>query len=152
MEQQEGPFLAMAVLCERVLDEKDNTLSLIRIVDRVTRLVPTGPGAVGLPAPQPIPLQLVLGFRSGAARGSQQIAVQVETPSGLKLPENAFTILLEGEDRGANVILNLQTLTLDQEGIYWFDVLLTGRRLTRVSLRIVHQQITLGPLAPPPSS
>jgi hypothetical protein len=148
VEQQEGPFLGMAVLCERVLTEQDGTLSLIRVVDRVTRLVPTGPGATAIPPPQPIPLQLVLSFRSGAARGSHQIAVQVETPSGLRLPENSFSILLEGEDRGANVILNLQTLTLDQEGVYWFDILLAGNLITRVPLRIVHQLVTL---APPPS-
>ncbi len=31
-----GPYLAFAVICERVLTEADGTISLIRVVDRFT--------------------------------------------------------------------------------------------------------------------
>jgi len=31
----EGPFVAFAVFCEKALQEKDNVLTLIRVVDRI---------------------------------------------------------------------------------------------------------------------
>ena len=33
-----GPYWATAVLCEKVLEEKDGVQSLIRVVDRITDL------------------------------------------------------------------------------------------------------------------
>ena len=35
MMPRSGPHLAMAFLCEKVLEEKDSALSFIRVVDRV---------------------------------------------------------------------------------------------------------------------
>jgi len=35
----QGPFLAAAVICEKILEERDGVKSAIRIVDRVTRTV-----------------------------------------------------------------------------------------------------------------
>ena len=32
----DGPYLAAAFLCEKVLQEKDEAVSIIRIIDRVT--------------------------------------------------------------------------------------------------------------------
>jgi len=32
----DGPYLIAAVLCEKVLQEKDETVSIIRMVDRIT--------------------------------------------------------------------------------------------------------------------
>lgn len=40
-----GPYLQAALLCERVMEEKDGVLSVIRIIDRLihTALGPAGP-------------------------------------------------------------------------------------------------------------
>ena len=42
----QGPYLSAALLCEKVLEEKDGVKSAIRIIDRVTRTV-TGPSCTG---------------------------------------------------------------------------------------------------------
>jgi hypothetical protein len=47
-------------------------------------------------------------------------------------------VLLEGEDRGVNVVF--QTMfEPDGQGLYWFDVLFNGERVTRIPLRVVYQ-------------
>jgi hypothetical protein len=33
---KDGPYLIAALICEKVLQEKDGTVSIIRMVDRVT--------------------------------------------------------------------------------------------------------------------
>jgi hypothetical protein len=34
--ESSGPYLAAAILCEKVLQEKDETISIIRMVDRIS--------------------------------------------------------------------------------------------------------------------
>jgi len=49
---------------------------------------------------------------------------------------------LEGDDdRGVNVRLLIQ-FTAEEEGIYWFDVLLDDEVVTRMPLRVVYQIAT----------
>lgn len=54
-----------------------------------------------------------------------------------------FPILLEGEDRGVNQILNL-SFGVDEEGLYWFDVLVDGALMTRIPMRVLYQPLILG--------
>jgi len=44
-----GPYLQAALLCERVMQEKDGVLSVIRIIDRVihTAMGPETPDTMG---------------------------------------------------------------------------------------------------------
>jgi hypothetical protein len=128
------------VLCDKVLQEQDGVLSLIRVVDRIfqTAVGPTAPTEMPLVA---VNLTLVVMFKSGDARGRYPMTIRLEAPSGQVVNEMQFPVLLEGEgDRGANLTLGVQ-LQLDQEGLYWFDVLFGDeqRMLARVPLRIVYQ-------------
>lgn len=133
------PYLSTAVICEKVLQEKDDAVSLIRIVDRISVTVSSLGSPENMP-PIPVNLTAFISLKSGGARGRHTVKWQTETPSGLKLPEQLFPVLFEGEDRGVNLILNLN-LIADQEGVYWFDVLLEDRLFTRIPLRIVYQRI-----------
>jgi hypothetical protein len=45
----DGPYLAAAFLCEKVLQEKDEAVSIIRIIDRVTLTVPASTSPEILP-------------------------------------------------------------------------------------------------------
>ena len=134
-----GPYLNAALICEKVLQEKDEAISIIRVVDRVT----VTSAASSLPGNmQSISLNLnaFLSFRSGAAKGKNTIKWVMEEPSGVRGPEQLLPALFEGEDRGTNFILSLP-LTVNQEGVYWFDIFLEDQLLTRVPLRILYQQI-----------
>ena len=132
------PFLAMAVLCERVLEEKDGVLSLIRIVDRLVH-------AAGPEGPEEMPailakLVMVLGFKSGAVHGKRTVTVRLVDPANEVKGEWTFPVLFEGEDKGANLIINM-SLKLEKEGLHWFDVLLEKKLVTRVPLRVVYMRV-----------
>ena len=141
-----GPWLATAILCEKVLEDKDGVLSVIRIVDRFFFTV-AGPSAPQKMPPSPIQLTALLSFKSGFAKGSFTVKLVPTTPSHVRMPEHSVPILLEGDDRGANVIINLGMM-IKEDGLYWFDVLLDDRLVTRMPLRVVYQRLSM---TPPPA-
>lgn len=133
-----GPFVQVAALCESVIEDTTGVLSLIRIVDRLTH-TQVGHDVPDQMPPLPVNLSLVVTLKSGDARGRHSLVIRPEAPSGERLPEMSAPVLLEGEDRGVNFVGQLG-LQLDQEGLYWFDILLNGdQMLTRVPLRLVYQ-------------
>ena len=137
--ESSGPYLVAALLCEKVLQEKDETISVIRMIDRITLTV----NALGSPETIPstiINLSALISLKPGSARGKGIVILRVETPSGLKLPDQLLPVLFEGDDRGVNLIVAFN-MVIDQEGVYWFDVLLEEQLLTRVPLRILYQRI-----------
>lgn len=143
-----GPHLAVAVLCEKVLEEKDGTLSLIRIVDRIMQSV-RGYGTPTEMQPFDVgPLVMVVSLKSDRARGRFEVRLRMERPSGLQedLPI-ALPVLMEGDERGQNLLLNFG-FRADLEGLYWFDVLLNQEAITRIPLRVLYQRLDLGPLPP----
>jgi hypothetical protein len=127
----------MAVLCERVIEDKDGVLSLIRIIDRVTHVV-TDPDPPKEMPPSNLAFTGVIAFRSGEARGSYSVKLRPEAPSGQQLPAFEQTIHLEGEDRGANLIVNFNFLA-ETAGLYWIDVLFEDEVVTRMPLRVIYQ-------------
>jgi hypothetical protein len=141
-----GPYLSYALLCEKVLREADGTLSFIRVVDRVNLAVQAaGPTGLGLPTITAVPvvaLTLVVGLKSGAARGTRHLKLWIDSPSGFKYPEMNVEVSFEGDDdRGVNLILPLQFPAQDP-GLYWFVVSLDEGVLTKVPLRISRQTTT----------
>lgn len=143
-----GPFLSAALLCERVLVEQDGVASLIRIVDRRlhTQVGPDAPDE--MPAVS-IDWSLVLLFKAGSARGRSEVLLQIEAPSGLRLGDPIrLPVLFEGEDRGVQLVAQLG-LELSEEGLYWINVRLDGRPITRVPFRLVYQRLS-GSAARPP--
>jgi hypothetical protein len=134
-----GPYLTVAAICEKVLQEKDETISMIRMIDRLAVTV----NALGSPESMPptaANVTILISLKSGKARGRSTIKLRPEAPSGLKFPDQLLPVLFEGEDRGVNLILNLN-LVVEQEGVYWFEVLLEEQLLTRIPLRVLYQRI-----------
>lgn len=136
MAESTGPHLAIAVVCEKVLQEQDGVLSIIRVIDRVTV------SAVGADAPKEMPptnlsFFVVVALKSGAARGRHTLALRPESPSGQQLGTMELPVHFEGEERGANVVANF-ILSADEEGLYWIDVLFADELLTRVPLRVLY--------------
>lgn len=139
-----GPYIQIAAFCETVLTEQNGVHSLIRVVDRITASMGLLPE--GMPPPAHL-LTAVISLKSGQARGSHDITLRAEAPSGLKLPDLTVSVLFEGEDRGVTVNVPVAMPT-DVEGLYWFDVLVDGRLMSRMPLRVVHQRQSLGPATP----
>ena len=148
MVSETGPFLQVAAFCERVLEERDGTQSLIRIVDRVTTDADAVDAGTTLPVQQ---LYAVVMLKGGEARGSLQLKIAPVAPSGLKLPEVEASVLFEGgEDRGVTAVVPL-ALPLKVSGVYWFSILLDDVLITKMPLRVVHQRLRRGTPAAPPS-
>lgn len=146
-----GPYLAVAVLCERVLEEKDGVPSLIRIVERITI---SGPS----PAMQPTVLtpMLVIGFKAGVFRGQADLEIRPLLPSGEARAAIKLPLFFEGdEDRGVFTALRLQFL-VTEPGLYWFEIKLLEALMTRVPMRVVYLRqpsiIAGGPVSPQPPS
>lgn len=133
----------MAVLCEKVLTEQDGTISVIRIVDRIT-LSSAGPDVPDEMPATPVSLHAVVAFRSGAARGRYNVKLRPEDPSGHQLPALEMPVHFEGEERGANLIVNFNFVA-EHEGLYWIDVLFQEEPVTRIPLRVIYQPQRLGP-------
>ena len=145
-ERSARPYLAFALLCEKVLRERDDTLTFVRVVDRVNLTVqswgPSGPELPTLAPVQIVALTLVIGLKSGPARGTGQLKVEIDSPSGFKYPALEVGVNFEGDDdRGLNVIVPFQFPAQDQ-GIYWFLVTLDGELLTKVPLRVTRSTVT----------
>lgn len=139
-----GPYLNSALICEKVLQERDGVLSAIRIIDRLTH---TTPGA-NLDVMDPFPYQfyLLLGFKSGEALGNYQVSIHPVKPEGTeKVPPANYSVNFEGPaDRGVGICAVMQ-VQFNVPGLWWFDIYLaelTGlkriRRVTRIPLRIVY--------------
>ncbi|MBX3278530.1 MAG: hypothetical protein KF868_11065 [Acidobacteria bacterium] len=134
-----GPYLAVAALCERVLEEKDGVQSLIRMVDRFTV------SASGPQAPQRMPKGqvnafLYLSFKSGFAKGKYEVSISLTNPAGRDKSITAIPLFLEGDDRGAAVVVQLG-LDIEEEGLYWINISLQDELMTRVPVRLIYNRL-----------
>lgn len=81
--ESSGPYLTAAVLCERVLQEKDEVISIIRMIDRLTVTV----NAAGSPETMPpaaVNFTALIALKSGSARGRMTVKWSTETPFRFK--------------------------------------------------------------------
>ena len=144
-----GPYLSAALLCEKLLIERDGVASVIRIIDRVTHT------AVGVSPPEQMEpfnyaLTLVVTLKAGWAQGSYPMRIALVSPERGGRDILKQTVFFEGgEDRGNSVVGQI-AVRFDIEGIYWFEVFLgeqkSERLLTRIPLRVIY----LRTFTPPP--
>lgn len=134
---RDGPYLQAAIICEKVLEEKDGTKSAIRMIDRVTRtVVATEPPQVM--EPFNFSGALLVKFKAGFAKGTAQLRIELVKPSGEIAPPIRAPLSFEGEeDRGIDVMLGLN-VKFEMAGIYWFSVYLDDAFVTKVPLRVVY--------------
>src|SRR4051794_2713408 len=84
----EKPFLAAAVFCENILDDKDGMLSAIRILDtiklslEVMHPIATDAQTLADTKRPFLPVLSLISFKSGNASGKRQLQIILFTPSG----------------------------------------------------------------------
>jgi hypothetical protein len=129
------PYLSAALLCEKVIQEKDESISLIRLADRVHYHVE---GPAGLPAGiRPIiAMHAFLSLKSGPISGEHTIKMVSENPMGNRKEVLNQKINLLGKDHGQNLIVNMN-LGVEHDGLYWFDIFFDEELLTRIPLTII---------------
>lgn len=129
-----GPFVSAALICEKVLTEQNGVNSAIRLIDRIF-FITDQEGQLLFPQQ---PVVFYVSFKSGQAQGSYPVEIVREDPSTMRTPVVQAQVLFEGGERGANLIVNA-VFAPTEPGLYWFDVLVSGRLVTRMPLRAVFQ-------------
>lgn len=142
----QGPFIQLAAICEQVIEGKDGTLSLIRVIDMWTSV------AVGHDAPASLPpfdlfARFVLGLKAGAARGRFTYRLEMSAPSGLRIHLHSFDATFRGNPgEGVNIVSELR-LPIAEEGLYWLDVIQQVPEIegsatlrSRAPLQVVYQR------------
>ena len=133
---QDGPHLVTAVICEKVLEEKDGVKTAVRIVDRFTQVFVTRPGVDTIP-PMNRRLALLIRFKKGEAGDKHELKLDMIKPAGESTAKVSQTLVFEGgPDRGIDLVSNLD-LQFDRDGVYWVDVYLDEIRVTRLPMRVI---------------
>lgn len=135
---EDGPYLTAAVICKEARQASDHTWSLLGLYDQYP--VQGGTDDPEVMPPTKVTTTLFLQFRSGSARGRWTVTVRPEKPSGLRMRGGDLPILFRGEEMGEPIRLNLENV-FDEEGLYWFDILLNGTLITRVPLRVTYLRV-----------
>ncbi len=136
--------LNAALLCENVIEEKDGTLSALRIIDRVALQVSLPSKNESLPIP-PLPVNAVflLVFRKQVDEERSFTAAVVTTgPSGKETAIASLPVTMPaGIGKGQNVVLRL-LFGVQDTGTYWLTVRVDGTVLARVPLEILITRAT----------
>lgn len=132
------PHVAVACICEKALREKDDVISLIRIVDKFhISSMPKMPER----KKSGVPLTVVVSLKSGSLVGKFQLGLRVRTPAGeVKELHEPWPVVLKGDEHGANLILDF-TLGLSELGLFWIDVLWDNELLTSMPFRLTTEAL-----------
>ena len=129
------PYVQVAALFERVLTEKDDVKSLIRMVDRFTVSTPP-PGSLPKGDQPQINMQLVVSLKGdGELQGDYEVAIQMRGPTKVNEPENVKVSFTSDQAHGHTIVANV-VLGVSNYGDCSFDVLWYGDLLTRVPFRL----------------
>lgn len=117
-------------------------LSAIRIVDQITHTIVAPSMPEELPK-VPFNLTFLITFKSGRARGRQTVQLAMEDPSGARKELFAHSLQFEGEHRGANWVIQANVM-FSMEGLYWFEVILEDRLVTKMPVKLLYQLMSPG--------
>lgn len=132
-EPAEEPVLTLAAFFEAVIREDSGVLTLVRMIDRITISIMDA-WVSSLP-PSHVEANLVVSFRGQELQGSGVVSIHPRKPSGDRLPKQDIPFVFETH---TGVNLNIQLgMVVDEEGYYWFDILLNDEFVTKTPLQIV---------------
>ena len=135
----DGPYLDTACFCEQVVQEKDGTYSIIRLVNRITFWSSDVQPGIKLI----MPLSLFISFKAGNVNGERELFLFQTTPSGkrgLMEYEWPLAITFQGDDTGKVVVVPGLIVRFESNGTYWIDIQLGKKIYTRLPLTISHSE------------
>jgi len=139
------PWIAAALFCERVLEEKDDVLTIVRVIHKATVAAMDREGRLKPISEEkgfPIPLTAFIAFRaSGEPTGPHSLRLVAHSPSGKTHDAGSYpdAIRFVADDQAFNLVVNMG-VTAREAGLYWFDVLLDEELVTRIPLQIQFAQ------------
>ena len=136
MEQPLEPRLRIGVLCERVLEEKDGVLSLIRVIDRLV-ITATGTDVPREIPPGQAPVTALMSWINGL--GNYEAKIHVEMPDGSSIESPTLPFYLDSLDKVQNHIVQM-IIPIKRIGNYWFNFLLGEEVKSRIPLHVIYQR------------
>jgi len=128
------PHLLGAFFCEKVLTEADGVISAIRIVD-IVQIPPNLPKDAHKRVLL-TNLVFVLMIRAGKFRGKATWEIYMVNPSGKRIKAAEQEVdFVDSPEKGINVAIPA-AFKWEKPGLYWFEVYLNKRRMTRSPLLI----------------
>jgi hypothetical protein len=131
------PYLKLGVICEHALQEKDNVLSIIRIVDRFTITIS------GEEPPDEMPegvniMTIVMCWTGGL--GTHEASFRIQSPSGDIQPSpQTWSFNLDALNRSHNIIVKIP-VRIKRPGIYWIQYLLNDEVKSRIPFQVIYQK------------
>ena len=131
------PYLKLGAICERVLEEKDGVLSLIRIVDifmiTITGKEPPDQLLHGVKL-----LTIIMGWVGGL--GSHEAAFNIISPGGeTQRSPQSWSFTLDAINRGHNIIVTLP-VRIAKEGVYWIEFILNDQVKSRIPFQVLYKR------------
>jgi hypothetical protein len=87
---------------------------------------------------------LAIQIASGKATGDHTLSVVPIEPAGTRLDAVSQVIRLKGDDHRATFVSNV-SMDITAEGVYWFEVSLDRRVVTRIPLKIRYERSYVQP-------
>ena len=126
---QDGPFLVVAAFCAKVAVE-GRELSIVNLLSDTT--LDYSGDAPPDPFP-PVPVTASVVFQAGANLSSRTVTINPPRTVDCHPPVGSLDFAAEGE---FGILTFPLWLVFLEEGIHWFDVLLDGEAVTRISFRL----------------
>ena len=144
MTDKKLPYVQIATVCERVLQEPDGVITAVRLIDTITlksvQLADSG-NPTGPPLVQVLDFWLVVGLKTDGLRGSFTLSLRMVDPLGTVVPlGEEHPVLLTDTYSGVNYKLRFGLPQNAPEGRYWFDVMWEREVLTRFSLLLIREE------------
>lgn len=147
MPTENGPYLAIAVLCTDVIQDKTTEqLSLIRVFDRLVTTAYGEDAPVEMPATQ-FNFVIVLSLKAGQDRGRHLLNVHLVRPTQTKDDIISRDLDFSVTTGGMNFV-HRSVFEANEAGDYYFDVYLDDDFMTRIPLKIEYHLSS--PLVPNP--
>lgn len=137
MDESAVARVVLAVFCDQIIEGKDGTLSLIRIIDRLT-VTPPGSEEIGQPPVDVVPVTAVVGLRSELERKGV-VTIRFIGPDGTGGNDLSVPIYLPGQEHGVNFVFRAG-IPSPRPGVYWMEIALDGETVTRSPLRVEYSE------------
>jgi len=138
-----GPFVAAAVFCQTIVEDSDGVVSALRVVDELRGIFPAH-------APDDFPSKehpaevalfvLIIIRRGDAPAGKHRLELVSESPKGETQEVFSQEVEMPPYPNGAVNVKARLAMKFQGQGVYWFDVVLGGKVLTRMALNIMLQR------------
>jgi hypothetical protein len=133
-----GPYVAAAVFCDSVVRGDDGVLTAVRMIDQITITIPAD-------APPDVPsegknllaqIEGLIGFKRGNAGTKHSLKLVMNSPSGKGTVVFEQPAEFRGEAQGGYHLRLKSAIAVSEEGLFWLDVIMDGKLMTRMPLLI----------------